>query len=94
VVRGRRSYRAIAYEWENLPDGSTVVDVGGGGMGNVSHVVAKNFPKLQVVVQDLPSIIEDGRSVSVVFLAVLASHNILSGGLQMSLDPLNLGVLF
>jgi len=40
------------FPWETLPDGSKVVDVGG-GIGAVSLQVAKKFPRLRFIVQDL-----------------------------------------
>ncbi|KAK1229446.1 hypothetical protein PQX77_007494 [Marasmius sp. AFHP31] len=48
-----------AYDWEKLPAGSLVVDVGG-GIGSVTHNIVKSNPNLKFVVQDLPAVIEDG----------------------------------
>ena len=36
----------------------------GGGTGSVSLVLAKAYPKLKIVVQDRPSVVEDGLRVS------------------------------
>ncbi|KAF8069068.1 S-adenosyl-L-methionine-dependent methyltransferase [Lyophyllum atratum] len=49
-----------AYEWKDLPNGSVIVDVGG-GIGSSSLIVAREFPHLKYVVQDLPSVIEDAK---------------------------------
>ncbi|KAG6887847.1 hypothetical protein C0995_012237 [Termitomyces sp. Mi166 len=49
-----------AYEWSKLPAGSTIVDVGG-GIGFESLTLARQFPSLKFVVQDLPSVIESAK---------------------------------
>uniref|UniRef100_A0A0W0F268 Putative S-adenosyl-L-methionine-dependent methyltransferase n=1 Tax=Moniliophthora roreri TaxID=221103 RepID=A0A0W0F268_MONRR len=53
---------AQAYDWKSLPAGSVVVDVGG-GVGTVSLALAEEFPDINIVVQDLPSIVEKGHKV-------------------------------
>ncbi|KAG6833022.1 hypothetical protein H0H87_012280 [Tephrocybe sp. NHM501043] len=47
-----------AYDWDKLPESSTVVDVGG-GVGSESIIIARNYPQLEIVIQDLPPVIED-----------------------------------
>ncbi|KAF5379387.1 hypothetical protein D9615_006601 [Tricholomella constricta] len=49
-----------AYDWKELPGGSVVVDVGG-GVGTASLVLAREFPDLEIVVQDLPGVIDDAK---------------------------------
>ncbi|KAG6837108.1 hypothetical protein H0H93_014712 [Arthromyces matolae] len=49
-----------AYEWKKLPAGSVVVDVGG-GLGSDSLRVAREFPSVEVVVQDRAPVIEDAK---------------------------------
>ncbi|KLO13212.1 S-adenosyl-L-methionine-dependent methyltransferase [Schizopora paradoxa] len=49
-----------AFDWGSLPEDSLVVDVGG-GVGTVSTQLASVFPKLRLVVQDRPAVIEDGK---------------------------------
>ncbi|KAL0059267.1 hypothetical protein AAF712_013991 [Marasmius tenuissimus] len=49
-----------AYDWQKLPAGSLVVDVGG-GIGSVTHNIIKSYPDLKFVVQDLPGVVEDGK---------------------------------
>ncbi|KAG6868849.1 hypothetical protein C0993_008978 [Termitomyces sp. T159_Od127] len=49
-----------AYEWNKLPAGSVVVDVGG-GIGSTSLPLAREFPSLEIVVQDLQTAIQDGE---------------------------------
>ena len=44
------------YAWGSLSAGSVVVDVGG-SQGHVSAHLAKDFPGLQFVVEDLPEVI-------------------------------------
>jgi ubiquinone/menaquinone biosynthesis C-methylase UbiE len=53
----------IAFEWERLPKGSKVVDVGG-GIGNVLFPVAEHFPDLKLIIQDLPAVVENGKKVT------------------------------
>lgn len=45
-----------AFPWGSLPNGSTLVDYGGGN-GHVSLNISKAFPQLKVVVQDLSPVI-------------------------------------
>ncbi|TFY63589.1 hypothetical protein EVG20_g6256 [Dentipellis fragilis] len=47
-----------AYDWEGLAPGSVVVDVGG-GVGTSAFPLARDFPALKLVVQDLSNVIED-----------------------------------
>ncbi|KAK2772300.1 hypothetical protein FQN53_004663 [Emmonsiellopsis sp. PD_33] len=49
------------FDWGQLPPGSTVVDVGG-SQGHVSIHLAKTFPHLQFVVQDLPEVIQGAEA--------------------------------
>jgi hypothetical protein len=46
------------FAWSALPEGSTVIDLGG-SQGHVSAFVAESIPKLQFIVQDLPEVISD-----------------------------------
>ncbi|RAH68272.1 O-methyltransferase-like protein [Aspergillus aculeatinus CBS 121060] len=50
------SFLVQGYNWGQLGQG-TVVDVGG-SKGNVSSLVAQDYPELQFIVQDLPSMID------------------------------------
>ena len=50
------------FDWASLPENGRVVDVGG-GIGSVSLVLAKTFPKLRIVIQDRQSVVEDGLKV-------------------------------
>jgi len=52
----------IAFEWKELADGAVVVDVGG-GVGTSAIPIAREFPNLKVIVQDLPSVIQDAQEV-------------------------------
>jgi len=51
-----------AYQWETLPEGSVIVDVGG-GVGTSSLILAEKFDHLHVVVQDRPQVVEEGIKV-------------------------------
>lgn len=52
----------IAFNWKSLAKGSVVVDVGG-GLGTASLPLARDFPGIQVVVQDLPGVIVEAKQV-------------------------------
>jgi hypothetical protein len=49
-----------SYDWGSLPDGSTVVDVGG-ARGHVSAYLAEQFPHLNFIVQDLPEVVDNSK---------------------------------
>lgn len=57
------SLKALAsyFDWADLPDGSTIVDVGG-AQGHVSLHLAREFPSLSFVVQDIPEVVEGVES--------------------------------
>ncbi|KAJ6628890.1 S-adenosyl-L-methionine-dependent methyltransferase [Mycena sp. CBHHK59/15] len=48
------------YPWEILPPDTVICDVGSGN-GHATLELLKKFPKLKVVLQDLPSIIDQGK---------------------------------
>lgn len=50
------------FNWESLPKGALVVDVGG-GVGVVTSFLANALPDLNFVIQDRPAVIEDGLKV-------------------------------
>ena len=52
----------VGYGWEHLPEGSLVVDVGG-GVGSQSLTLANHFPQLRFVVQDQESVVGDAINV-------------------------------
>jgi ubiquinone/menaquinone biosynthesis C-methylase UbiE len=51
-----------AFPWEDLPTGSTVVDVGG-GIGSTTMVLAGRYENLNFVVQDREFVVEMGKKV-------------------------------
>jgi len=51
----------VGFDWAIIPNG-TVVDVGG-GIGTQSLIIAQEYPDLKLVIQDLPSVIEDAKKV-------------------------------
>jgi len=51
----------VGFDWAIIPNG-TVVDVGG-GIGTQSLILAQEYPNLKLVIQDLPSVIEDAKKV-------------------------------
>ncbi|KAF2167489.1 hypothetical protein M409DRAFT_66047 [Zasmidium cellare ATCC 36951] len=53
-----RSHVLTGFDWASLPHNATVVDIGG-SHGGVSIELAKAFPKLNFVVQDLPDVIDE-----------------------------------
>ncbi|KAF4626277.1 hypothetical protein G7Y89_g11881 [Cudoniella acicularis] len=54
------SYVLKGFDWASLGK-ATIVDVGG-SHGLVSIDIAKNFPELRFIVQDLPKVIEDAKT--------------------------------
>ena len=51
------------FPWEELPEGTKIVDVGG-GIGSASHEIIKKNPLLKFTVQDLPNVAEQATAVS------------------------------
>ncbi|KAL8896142.1 MAG: hypothetical protein Q9207_007858 [Kuettlingeria erythrocarpa] len=56
----QNSYVVKGYDWASLGNG-VVVDVGG-SHGLVSQDIAREFPSLRFVVQDLPKVVEDAKT--------------------------------
>ncbi|KIW31440.1 uncharacterized protein PV07_03090 [Cladophialophora immunda] len=50
------------YDWGALPQGAKVVDMGG-STGHVSITIAREFPHLEFIVQDLPQVLSQRASV-------------------------------
>jgi hypothetical protein len=50
------------YDWEGVPEGSLVVDIGG-GVGAQSLTLAKRHPQLRFIVQDRESVVGDAIDV-------------------------------
>ncbi|PSN62387.1 S-adenosyl-L-methionine-dependent methyltransferase [Corynespora cassiicola Philippines] len=48
------------YPWNELPEGTLLVDVGG-GPGHVAMALAENYPNLEFLVQDLPETVQFGN---------------------------------
>ncbi|KAI9685960.1 MAG: hypothetical protein M1820_010698 [Bogoriella megaspora] len=48
------------FNWSSLPKGATVVDVGGSG-GHASEALARQYPHLNFIVQDLPETIANAK---------------------------------
>ena len=51
------------FPWETLPQGTKIVDVGG-GHGSACHEIMKRNPLLKFTVQDLPTVAEQATAVS------------------------------
>jgi hypothetical protein len=49
------------FDWATLPSGATVVDVGG-AQGHVSFHLARKFPHLNFVVQDMPEVVNGAEA--------------------------------
>ena len=56
----RLKHLVTGFDWGSLPDGATVVDVGGSS-GHASLAIAEHFPRLSFVVQDLPETITNAN---------------------------------
>ena len=50
------------FDFSSLRDGALVIDVGG-GIGSVSMVIAKAYPKLNFVVEDRLKVVQDAEKV-------------------------------
>ncbi|KAJ3505864.1 hypothetical protein NLJ89_g7188 [Agrocybe chaxingu] len=49
------------FPWKELPDGASVCDLGG-GVGNISLQLAKAYPTLKLILQDLPETIQRAKT--------------------------------
>ncbi|KDR66887.1 hypothetical protein GALMADRAFT_147537 [Galerina marginata CBS 339.88] len=49
-----------AFDWDALPKDSLVVDVGG-GIGVAAMPLARKYPDLNIIVQDLPKVVDEGK---------------------------------
>ncbi|KIW81975.1 hypothetical protein Z517_05001 [Fonsecaea pedrosoi CBS 271.37] len=58
-VRGTEKYCVLDFPWEDLPNGATVVDVGG-GIGSFCMQLHAHHAHLNLVVQDKPHVIQQG----------------------------------
>lgn len=61
VLKNNFSLTAKGFDWGSLPEGSLIVDVGG-GIGSTSMSIAKAFPHLRFCIQDRPKTVEMGLS--------------------------------
>ena len=52
----------VAFSWDVLPEGSVLVDVGG-GIGATSIIVAENHPHIHVIVEDREQVVSTAREV-------------------------------
>ena len=52
----------VAFSWDALPEGSVLVDIGG-GIGATSIIVAENHPHIRVIVEDREQVISTAREV-------------------------------
>lgn len=53
----------LAYAWDQVPADSSICDIGGGN-GHAMLGLVKEFPRLKIVLQDLPAVVQQGRDVS------------------------------
>lgn len=51
-----------AFDWDTIPDGHLLVDVGG-GLGHVSMEVAKVHPNIHVVIEDREAVLKKAKPV-------------------------------
>jgi hypothetical protein len=84
------------YDWEGLPEGSLVVDVGG-GVGAQSLTIAQHHPQIRFVIQDRESVLGDATDVCVMtrispskiwrVLTVCTAHSTGRGTCQVHSNP-------
>lgn len=55
------------FDWNALPEGSVVVDVGG-GIGSMTMALAQKYKHLKYVVEDRPAVVSEADGVSSAFL--------------------------
>jgi hypothetical protein len=63
------------YAWENLPQDSLVVDVGG-GVGSQSLLLALHHPHLHFIVQDRESVVGDAVEVCSLDPTIIVKYGI------------------
>ena len=51
----------VEFPWKELGEGATVCDVAG-GIGNISLQLAKAYPNLRLILQDLPERIQQAKN--------------------------------
>jgi hypothetical protein len=54
------SSKLLDFPWNQLPAGTVVCDVGG-GVGDISVQLAKCYPKLRLILHDLPKQVDDAE---------------------------------
>ncbi|KAI0741806.1 hypothetical protein C8Q80DRAFT_159135 [Daedaleopsis nitida] len=67
----------VSFNWKDLPQGSVLVDVGG-GIGVTAIAVANAHPHMRVVVEDLPQVVtitQAVRPLSRVYVRMMARFN-------------------
>ena len=52
------------YDWTKHGESATIVDVGA-GMGGAAIELARRFPKLRIIMQDKPEVIESAKKVCI-----------------------------
>ena len=57
------SYLMLAFDWQSLPEGSTIVDVGG-GIGTQMLILSRYFKHLKLIVEDREAVCTDTLKVS------------------------------
>ena len=70
-----------AFDWNSLPKGAVVVDVGG-GVGTSSLVLAKKTSDINIVVQDRLSVIQEGNEVCNYCIHLKMRRKLVSIGLE------------
>lgn len=75
------------FPWETLPEGTKVVDVGG-GVGSACQEIMKKNPSLKFTIQDLPNVAKEAIAVSVLPSTLtskrVCSQRMCSTGINMS----------
>ena len=54
----------VVYDWDKVPEDTVICDVGGNN-GHVTLNLMKQFPKIKVVVQDLPTVIPQAEEAGI-----------------------------
>ncbi|KAF8577502.1 S-adenosyl-L-methionine-dependent methyltransferase [Ramaria rubella] len=60
AILSGKSVALSSFEWDILSHGSVFIDVGG-GIGSASLPIARDYPDLKLVIQDLPEVIDNAK---------------------------------
>jgi hypothetical protein len=77
------------FPWETLPEGTKIVDVGG-GIGSASQEIMKKNPSLKFTIQDLPNVAEEAIAVGVQMSMVVSEriYSLITRSTGITMSPM------